>query len=312
MNPAITHAEITDPERNAIYADFAAINEKYGLVQDGDARRISLHIKDAESAADVETATAGTAAIIGYASGLQHGSWFTVTDLWVHAAHRRRGMATRLLHALLDEATQAGCTHAHLRTQGSKNEAFYEGFGFAEMGRLAGFGGKAGFDCVFYQMPISPAVTHPFAPIADASSRVLILGTMPSVQSRKAHFYYSHPRNRFWPMIAACCGQPTPQSSEEKTHLLLSNGIALWDVLARCEIANSNDASIRNPECNDIATLIHDKPIEKILCNGKKAYSLCRQLNLSVPIVCMPSTSPANAAWSLERLATAWKTELIK
>jgi hypoxanthine-DNA glycosylase len=107
-----------------------------------------------------------------------------------------------------------------------------------------------------------------------------------------------------------CFGQPLPQSIEEKTKLLLSNGIALWDVLASCEISASEDSSIRNPVYNDIATFIKGKPIERILCNGKKARSFCAQLQLDVPLLCMPSTSPANAAWDLKGLAEAWKPEL--
>jgi hypoxanthine-DNA glycosylase len=134
---------------------------------------------------------------------------------------------------------------------------------------------------------------------------------MPSVQSRKADFYYSHPRNRFWQMIAMCLCQPVPQSITDKTKLLLANRIALWDVLASCEISGSDDASIRNPVYNDIAILISGKPIQKILCNGKKAYSFCTQLGLNVRLLCMPSTSPANAAWNLERLTETWKSELI-
>lgn len=154
-------------------------------------------------------------------------------------------------------------------------------------------------------------VVHPFEPIANEHSRILILGTMPSVQSRKADFYYSHPRNRFWQMIAICYGQQLPKSIEDKTKLLLLNGIALWDVLASCEISGSDDSSIRNPNYNDIATLLSGKPIRKILCNGKRAYSFCTRLNLSAPLICMPSTSPANAAWNLERLTKAWKPELL-
>lgn len=153
-------------------------------------------------------------------------------------------------------------------------------------------------------------IVHPFDPVSNEFSRVLILGTMPSVQSRKSNFYYSHPRNRFWQMLAICCGRPTPQSAEDKTRLLLSNGFALWDVLAACEISGSDDASIRKPVCNDIAAFISGKTIEKILCNGKKAYTFCRRLDLPVPVICMPATSPANAAWSLERLVDVWKPEL--
>jgi len=155
------------------------------------------------------------------------------------------------------------------------------------------------------------SVVHPFEPISNEYSRILILGTMPSVQSRKADFYYSHPRNRFWQMLAMCYGQQLPQPIEEKMKLLLLNGIALWDVLASCEILASDDSSIRNPVCNDIATLVNGKPIRKILCNGKKAHSFCAKLELPVPLICTPSTSPANAAWNLERLTEAWKSELL-
>jgi hypoxanthine-DNA glycosylase len=94
--------------------------------------------------------------------------------------------------------------------------------------------------------------------------------------------------------------------------LLLSKGIALWDVLASCEITGSDDSSIRNPVYNDIATLVNSTPVEKILCNGKKAYNLyCKGFSLSLPVMCMPSTSPANAAWNMERLVDAWRTELV-
>ena len=152
---------------------------------------------------------------------------------------------------------------------------------------------------------------HSFEPISNEYSHVLILGTMPSVQSRKAEFYYSHPRNRFWPVLAGCFNQPIPVSIESKVKLLNQNGIALWDVLATCEIIGSDDSTIRKPVCNGIAAFIKDKPITKILCNGKKAYSLCKQLDLPIHIFYMPSTSPANAAWSLERLIKAWMLEIF-
>ena len=148
---------------------------------------------------------------------------------------------------------------------------------------------------------------HSFEPISNESSRILILGTMPSVESRKADFYYSHPRNRFWPMLAGCLGQQVPGTTVDKMKLLLENDIALWDVLASCEIVGSDDATIQKPVCNDIAAFVSDKPIVKILCNGKKAYSLCGSLDIQIPILYVPSTSPANAAWNLERLIEVWK-----
>ena len=154
---------------------------------------------------------------------------------------------------------------------------------------------------------MSNSVAHSFKPISNEFSRILILGTMPSVESRKVDFYYSHPRNRFWQVLAGCLGQIVPDTKEDKIKLLLENGIALWDVLESCEIVGSDDATIKKPVYNDIAALISDKPIAKILCNGKKAYSLCENLNLPIPILYVPSTSPANAAWSLGRLIEEWK-----
>ena len=154
------------------------------------------------------------------------------------------------------------------------------------------------------------AIVHSFEPIANEFSRILILGTMPSVKSREANFYYSHPRNRFWAMLAGCLKQPLPQSTAKKKQLLLENGIAIWDVLKSCEIKGSDDSSIQKPIYNDIAAFISGKPISKILCNGKKAHDFCTHLSLPVPVVYMPSTSPANAAWGLERLIEAWVCEL--
>jgi len=133
---------------------------------------------------------------------------------------------------------------------------------------------------------------------------------MPSVQSRKINFYYSHPRNRFWPVIAACFGQDAPQSIEDKKKFALENGIAIWDVLETCEIIGSADSTIKKPVYNDIAALVSRRPITKILCNGKKAYSLCQQFELPAPIIYVPSTSPANAAWSINRLVEAWQQAL--
>jgi hypoxanthine-DNA glycosylase len=148
------------------------------------------------------------------------------------------------------------------------------------------------------------------SPIANEHSRILILGTIPSVQSREAGFYYANPRNRFWQVLAQSLEKPLPLTVAEKTGLLVHNGIALWDVLASCEISGSADSSIRDPVNNDIAAFAENKPVRKILCNGAKAYKLCTALNLPLPVLCMPSTSPANAAWNLERLVVIWKREL--
>ena len=151
--------------------------------------------------------------------------------------------------------------------------------------------------------------THPFAPVWDENSRVLILGSLPSARSRQEGFYYGHPQNRFWRVLAAVFGVPVPRSIEEKTALLLSHGLALWDVAAACEIEGSADATIRSAEPNDIAGLLTRCPIEKIFANGQTAAKLYRRLVEPVTgraIVTLPSTSPANASWGMERLAEAW------
>lgn len=150
---------------------------------------------------------------------------------------------------------------------------------------------------------------HPFAPVYDGRSRALVLGTFPSVASREAGFYYGHPRNRFWRVMAALYGEDLPRTVGEKRDMLLSHGVALWDVLAGCELRLSSDASIRRAEPNDIAGLMRRADISAVYCNGRKAgelYARYAQPACGVPATVLPSTSPANAAWSLERLVEAW------
>ena len=152
-------------------------------------------------------------------------------------------------------------------------------------------------------------VTHPLAPIWDENSRVLVLGTMPSPRSRAAGFYYAHPRNRFWPMLASLLGEPVPGTVEEKKALLVKRDIALWDVLDSCEIKGASDASIRNPVVHQIAPLLEGSDIRAVFFNGAKAAELFKRYNppLTLPSFKMPSTSPANAAWNMERLKGSWK-----
>lgn len=149
---------------------------------------------------------------------------------------------------------------------------------------------------------------HPFEPVWDAGCRVLVLGTFPSVKSRQSALYYGHPQNRFWRMLGAVYHEQTPDAVEEKRALLLRHQIALWDVISRCEITGSADSSIKNAVPNDLPGLLARCPIEKVLLNGKTAEKLYLRhwRGLSLPYLALPSTSPANAAWSLERLVDAW------
>ena len=151
---------------------------------------------------------------------------------------------------------------------------------------------------------------HPIAPVFDAHSRVLILGSFPSAKSREMGFYYGHPQNRFWKVLALLYDVPVLQTVDERRAFLLHHGIALWDVIARCEITGSSDASIKNAEVNDLREILEHAPIRAVFVNGRKAEALYRRHiapKLQAEAVCLPSTSPANAAWSLERLADAWR-----
>ncbi len=153
-------------------------------------------------------------------------------------------------------------------------------------------------------------IVHPLAPIYDDHSKILILGSFPSVRSRESGFYYGHPQNRFWRVLAAIFGGDLPETAEDKRAFLLKNGIALWDVLASCEIKGSSDASIREEVPNDVGKLLERAPIERIFVNGKTAEKYYKK-HLEKPLgrACrvLPSTSPANAAMSLDRLINAWR-----
>lgn len=154
-------------------------------------------------------------------------------------------------------------------------------------------------------------IVHPIAPVFNEKSEILILGSFPSVKSREACFFYAHPQNRFWKVIAAVFDAPLPETIEEKRAFLLQNHIALWDVIASCEICGSADSTIRNVTANDLSVIVHNAPIRQIYVNGKTALTYYRRYiahHISREAVCLPSTSPANAAWSLERLIDTWKS----
>ena len=138
---------------------------------------------------------------------------------------------------------------------------------------------------------------------------MLILGSFPSVKSREQNFFYGHPQNRFWRVAAAVFDRTVPQTIEDKKKLILDNGLALWDSIASCEIKGSSDASIRNAKPNDLSVILNSCSIERIYCNGRKSHELYQKYIEPLTgreAVCLPSTSPANAQWTLEKLIEAW------
>ncbi len=152
-------------------------------------------------------------------------------------------------------------------------------------------------------------IIHPISPIFDENSRILILGSFPSVKSREEGFFYGHPQNRFWKVTSAVFGEDTPRTVEEKKSFLIRNRIALWDVIGSCDIAGSSDSSIRNVSANDLSMILDSADIRQIFVNGQTAFKYYRKYSekeTGRPAICLPSTSPANAAWSAERLTAAW------
>lgn len=150
---------------------------------------------------------------------------------------------------------------------------------------------------------------HPIPPVYDENSKILILGSFPSVASRDTGFFYGHKQNRFWRIISTLLKCKAPETVEEKKNLLISNGIALWDVIASCDITGSSDASIKNVIPNDISNILKCG-IKAVFTNGKTAsgyYNKYIYPKTNVKDICLPSTSPANAAFSYERLLVEWK-----
>lgn len=151
---------------------------------------------------------------------------------------------------------------------------------------------------------------HTFEPVFDKNSKILILGSFPSVKSREKNFYYGHPQNRFWKVLANIFEAEVPQTIDDKKNFLLEHHIALWDVIESCAIIGSSDSSIKDVVVNDFSKVLKNSEIEKIYVNGGKAYELYHKYAeklTGIQAIKLPSTSPANAAWSVERLSSEWK-----
>lgn len=157
-------------------------------------------------------------------------------------------------------------------------------------------------------------IVHPIPPIYNKDSKILILGSFPSVRSREEGFFYGHPQNRFWKVASAVFDDAVPTTIEEKMAFLLRNRIALWDVIGSCDIEGSSDSSIRNVSVNDLSTILDQADIRGIYVNGKTAFRYYRKYSekeTGRTAVCLPSTSPANAAWSVGRLTDAWRQAIL-
>lgn len=153
-------------------------------------------------------------------------------------------------------------------------------------------------------------MNHPIPPVYDHHSKILILGSFPSVKSRETAFFYGHPQNRFWQVLSAVLQTPEPHTIEEKRAFLLSHGVAVWDVIASCDIIGSADSSIKHVVPNDLTRILEQAEIHAIFVNGKTAekyYNKYIKNTIGRTAICLPSTSPANAAWSVERLQNEWK-----
>lgn len=151
---------------------------------------------------------------------------------------------------------------------------------------------------------------HNIEPVYDEHSEILILGSFPSVKSRESRFFYGHPKNRFWKVVSTVYDDNAPQTTDEKRQFLIKRHIAVWDVIKSCDITGSSDSSIRNVVANDIRRILDSADIKRIFVNGRKAEELYRKYifpQTKREAVCLPSTSPANAAWSIERLIEEWK-----
>lgn len=158
-------------------------------------------------------------------------------------------------------------------------------------------------------------VIHNIDPVFDENSEILILGSFPSVKSRETGFFYGHKQNRFWKVTASVFGCEVPQTIEEKKKFLHKNHIALWDVVAECEISASSDSSIKNAKANDIRIILDSAKIRAIFVNGRTAEKYYKKYilpEIRIEAICLPSTSPANAAESVETLSEKWKEEISK
>lgn len=228
----------------------------------------------------------------------------------------------RIMRFATDLADQVGAVIGHAELQTNMKDARLRRRGEAILAarrRGAKAGTVIGGERTMWDM--SEHVEHGFGPVWDSESRILILGSMPSPKSRKAAFYYMHPQNRFWPVMQALFADPadpsdvTGDSLQSRRAFALRHHIALWDVIASCDITGASDASIRNATPNDLTPLLRDAPIARIFTTGAKSAQLYRRLieprlaatGITIGMIPLPSTSPANASMRLPALIEAYR-----
>ena len=230
-----------------------------------------------------------------------------IARLAVHPDVQHQGLARRIVAYVMQVLKERGFRSLHLLVNAENVPAIraYRFFRFDEVGECEMY--DQHFLCL--EKDLSRIITHPFPPLYDEQSRTLILGSFPSVMSRENRFFYGHPQNRFWRVIASVFGESVPETVPEKRQLILRNHLALWDSIAFCEVTGSSDASIRCVIPNDLRIILNHAPIEQIYCNGRKSHEIYARLiepTTGRKAGCLPSTSPANAQWRLDRLTEAW------
>ena len=225
----------------------------------------------------------------------------------VHPDYQGRGLARRMVAHVMQVLKDRGYRGIHLLVN-SENIPAIRTYGFFHFDR-AGECDMYNQHFICLEKALDRVTAHPFPPLFDEHSRTLILGSFPSVKSRENRFFYGHPQNRFWRVTASVFGERVPETIPEKKQLILRNQLALWDSVAFCEVTGSADASIRCVIPSDLHLILDQAPIGRICCNGRKSYEIYTRLIEPVTgrkAECLPSTSPANAQWTAERLTEAW------
>ena len=230
-----------------------------------------------------------------------------IARLTVHPAFQNRGLARRMVAYAMQVLKERGCRGIHLLVNSQNAPAVhaYRFFRFDQAGECDMYGQH--FLCL--EKGLEKITVHPFPPLYDENSRVLILGSFPSVKSRENRFFYGHPQNRFWRVVSSVFGEAVPGTVPDKKRLILGHRLALWDSVAFCEVTGSSDASIRCVIPNDLRVILDGAPVERIFCNGRKSWEIYTRLIEPVTgrkALCLPSTSPANAQWTAEKLTGAW------